>query len=83
MIIDISCIFIWIGVPKPHLRRFRLAAIRFGFDDMPIPKRSVFEIFINPYIYIERDFVLLFVFSPVWKIDAEHNSMHKSSRISP
>ena len=41
MLINTSGIFIWIGNPKPHLRRFRLAAGNF-FVTCPFGKRCVF-----------------------------------------
>ena len=31
ILVNVSVIFIWIGSPKPHLRRFRLAADVFVF----------------------------------------------------
>ena len=39
--ISISWYFIWIGNPKPHLRRFRLAA-GVVFLGMPFGKKAVF-----------------------------------------
>ena len=52
MLINIHSIFIWIGNPKPHLWRFRLAAGAFCFENR-------YAFFRKVYFYPNQCFVII------------------------
>ena len=71
--IIVSVICIWIGIPKPHLWRFRLAASFFV-----VGKQHVFskEECFNQYLSIRN----IFTYFRKHQIDAERNSMQNDVR---
>ena len=73
--ININDISIWLGTPKPHLRRFRLAVGVFFVETRnSLLTKSVF-VTVCKYVVFVHIFVNI-------KIDAERNSMQNSDQIS-
>ena len=70
--------FIWIGIPKTHLRRFRHAAWVSSLSE----KQRAFFNKVNGLVNICQCVVFL-SYVGKHKVDAESSSMQKSGRISP
>ena len=72
--ININYVLIWIGIPQPHLRRFRLAASA---------KKQTQQAFLRNVRF--RQYLLICgVLKYFWErqIDTEHNSMQNNCRFS-